>query len=61
MTPTKYSTHVAAQGSGHPQDRQYNNVGTSEVLMRRKRLVSNNNSADGYVLEYYLRMAASVC
>jgi hypothetical protein len=61
MTLTKYSMHVAVHGSGHSQERQYNNVGTSEIILRRKRLVSSNNNADGYVLEYYMRMATSVC
>jgi len=50
MTPAKYSVHIAAHGSGHPQERQYNNVGTSDVTLRRKRLFSSNNNADVYVL-----------
>ena len=41
--------HVAAHGIGQPQQRQCNGVGTSEVLLRRKRLISSNNNADVYI------------
>ena len=56
--------NVSAHGSGRPQERRYNNVGTIEVILRGKRLLSSDNNADGYknlnMLVYYMRMAASV-
>jgi len=41
--------HAAARGSGQPRERQYNSVGTIEVVLRRKGLVSSNNNADVYM------------